>query len=80
MVKPEMDECRNIRLLNDSAERKACIDDLLHFVSEISLAEQGSNIMSVKERDQVKKQKKSFNFQLTTFLQKGWCDEKTHLQ
>ena len=76
MIKPEMDECRNIRLLNDSAERKACIDDLLHFVSEISLAEQGSNIMSAKERDQVKNKKKSFYFLLTTFLHKGGCDEK----
>jgi hypothetical protein len=30
------------RLLSDTVERKACIDDLLHFVNEISLAEQVS--------------------------------------
>jgi hypothetical protein len=50
---PEVDDCRNIRLLSDSAERKACIDDLLHFVSEISLAEQGSLLMTAKDREQV---------------------------
>jgi hypothetical protein len=52
-AKPDVEECRNIRLLNDSAERKACIDDLLHFVNEISMAEQGSLLMTSKERDQV---------------------------
>jgi hypothetical protein len=50
---PEVDDCRNIRLLSDTAERKACIDDLLHFVSEISLAEQGSLLMTAKDREQV---------------------------
>ena len=47
------DDCRNIRLLSDTSERKACIDDLLHFVGEISLAEQGALLLTSKERDQV---------------------------